>query len=155
MVQRHAMTPDAIALLIHRPTAYVEQRLALLDYPEALQAAVHAKRVPLSAAKWLAKVGPQPLQAEYIRHAVNHGVTAATARYWYEQAELAKTMPNNLAENHSSEALNTYETVTRVTCAICTEPTNILHTTNLRICEQCRLEIEAPRRPETTTDAPT
>lgn len=70
--------------------AWIKGRLELLDLPEEIQGAIQGNHIPLAVARVLATIENEDMRNEYLRHAIDSGVSAETAQYWANQAEFAE-----------------------------------------------------------------
>jgi len=128
---------DAVAIKLGRSVDWILDRLDILAWPEELMTAVHTKRIPLAAAKLLARISPPDLRAQRIADAGNHGCSAATARLWLQHAggddPNAPALPifsSQVAQFRLSETV-------AVLCEGCAELKPIESTKLCRWCEQC------------------
>jgi ParB family chromosome partitioning protein len=72
----------SIARTFRRSPAWVEQRAALLGYPEDIQQAIHEKTLPLGVASVLAEIDADDYRRQLIAEAQRQGCTLATAELW-------------------------------------------------------------------------
>ena len=100
-----ALIPD-VAAAMHRSPDWVRRQIALLDWPEDVQQAIHAGKLSVAAAANLACV-EEPVYRVYLLHnAVDNGATARTTAAWlqawraalpYEKAVLEPPVPGTAA----------------------------------------------------------
>jgi len=128
---------EAVALRLSRSIDWILDRLDILTWPEELSAAVHAKRIPLAAAKLLARISPPELRAQRIADASNHGCSAATARLWLQHA--GSDDPNATPPPVFLSQIPHFQQNTQVSalCAGCNEMKRIEETELQRWCTSC------------------
>ena len=130
--------PLAVAVRRYRKTvAWGAGRLALLDYPEDLQEAVHAGRLKLGVAAALAQVDHAGYRADLIREAERTGATALVAELWLQHW---KVEGQRLAANFAvveEIALRRSAFVYFVPCDLCAEPVDFGTTSTKRTCPEC------------------
>lgn len=82
LVIDRALDVDLAASLFSKTRAWIDARLALLEYPENLLDAIHAETISLSVARELCRVTDDGFRAFLLHNAVENGCTAKTARLW-------------------------------------------------------------------------
>jgi ParB/RepB/Spo0J family partition protein len=137
---------DAVAARVGRSVDWILDRLEILTWPPDLVAHVHTKRVPLTAAKLLARIQPDSVRAMRIHDAATHGCSAATARLWLQTAHSDDPNAPPPPVFSSREAIYRTETTTKVICAGCTELTRIEETQLVRWCNDCLSSIQIAQR---------
>jgi len=153
LVHQHPEGVDGLAQMLGRSVSWVLDRLDMKDWPDFLLGAVHAKDVSLAAARQLAKVTDKELCRFYVQTAIDHGVTAATARYWVQQWKAGIDASTIISENKVESHSQVYETQTAVRCFTCNEPYSVETTIPVRVCEPCiRMikEMQQQKQPNTT-----
>jgi len=143
MVSINDQGVEAVALRLARSVDWILDRLDILTWPEALSNAVHTKRIPLAAAKLLARIQPPELREQRIHDAAAHGCSAATARLWLQHAH--SDDPNAEPPPVFSSQIPDFqisETV-RVICAGCNLMVKIEETELQRWCAKCLSSIRA------------
>lgn len=73
---------DKVAAMCHRTRELVERRLALLSGDPGVRDALHEGKIVLTVAEELNQVRDEGTRAYLLRHAIESGVTAETARAW-------------------------------------------------------------------------
>lgn len=128
---------EAVSAKIGRSVDFILERLEILTWPEELILAVHAKRIPLAAAKLLARISPPDLRAQRIADASNHGCSAATARLWLQHSGIDD--PHAKPPPVFSSQIPNFEQKTEVKalCAGCNELKPIEKTELARWCNTC------------------
>lgn len=119
LLKQYNIGVDELAKKLHRSEAYIRSRLAIMDWDSVIQQAVAEKKVPFSAAKWLAKIKPESVRRDYLKYAIRGGITTSMAKAWYG-ASLKERLPSK----PDSEALKEIPVEKRadyykVECEIC------------------------------------
>lgn len=137
MVSINEQGVEAVALRLARSVDWILDRLEILTWPAALTEAVHTKRVPLAAAKLLARIKPDSLREQRIADAANHGCSAATARLWLQHAH--SDDPNAPAMPVFSCQIPHFQISenVKVICAGCENLVRIEETELQRWCTHC------------------
>lgn len=125
-----------------KSAAWAVERLALLDYPADIQAAVHDGRLKLGVASALAQIDHDGVRADYVREAQRVGCTMATAELWLAHW---KSEGHRLAANHVAVeeiALRRSAFVYYVPCDLCAAPTDFGTTRAIRTCPSCTTALD-------------
>jgi ParB/RepB/Spo0J family partition protein len=126
---------------LRRSEAWIEQRLALLGWPEDVQQAVAEGRLPLAVARQLVKIDNELYRADLTREAVRTGATERTAIVWaaaYE-ADRARIDVNSATVQELIERRDSFQVVTA--CEACDDRVDIRTTRLIRICGSCSAEL--------------
>lgn len=108
-----------LASRIHKSETYIRDRLAMKFWDEQLLGAVQNKQIEFSAAKWLAKIGDPLVRKDYLRFAVQGGLTSYQAQVWYNNWK-RDTLPEHPTEETIKDLETGREKVVRtVPCEIC------------------------------------
>jgi ParB family chromosome partitioning protein len=126
-----------IARVYRRSVEWVEGRLALMQYPEDLRAAVHERRVSLAVAFELRGVDHAPYRAQLVAEAERAGATARTVRVWaaHYEADKARIAANQLTVEQIAAARESFKLY--VPCDLCREDHPFDATRSLRVCNPC------------------
>lgn len=135
----------ACARLFRRSPHWIEERLALLDYPEDLRVAVHAGTLKLGVARALADVDYPPYRAELIQEAARTGATVATADVWRAHflADRDRIVGNQVRVQEIIAARESY--VVRYPCDWCGTEVPYPDTRTTRLCLGCTTDLEAAK----------
>jgi ParB/RepB/Spo0J family partition protein len=84
------ITIAEVAATFRRSVEWVKDQLEILSWPEDVQAAVHSRKLNVSAASNLAQIADPTYRAFLLQTAVNDGATARTTAGWLQgwQAQL-------------------------------------------------------------------
>ena len=91
IMTRLKISPTKLAQLIGKSDVYVSERLAIADYEPELKEALDSGKINFSVAKELARLGDRNKTIEYLRYAIQNGLTQSGARQWvndYKQSLL-------------------------------------------------------------------
>jgi ParB/RepB/Spo0J family partition protein len=146
LVELEAQGVEAVAGKLGRSVDWILDRLEILTWPDELITYVHNKRIPLAAAKLLARIQPNPIRAMRIHDAATHGCSAATARLWLQTA--GRDDPNAPPPPIFSSQGPNYVTKTtvKVICFGCAELKPIEGTQLVRCCNECLASIQSAQR---------
>lgn len=141
LISTHGDDLTTLARLVGRSEEWCGSRLALLDYPDVLQEAIYRRQIGLGAAAHLALIPDAAELARLVHHAILHGCSEATARYWLQQAQ--SSAPLVTAEGALTPAATPTSTVyvTRVRCQICRTEHPMEAVQLLRVCGSCHDQI--------------
>jgi len=137
LINARGCTTQAAAALLNRSPRWVLDRLAILDWPEALQGHVHAGRLSLTAAAILADIADQDEQTRLIEAAANHGITAATARLWKQNADAYAAQIEATPPGEAPPPPPTLRFNITAQCHSCKEHIDAEQITTLRLCGRC------------------
>jgi ParB/RepB/Spo0J family partition protein len=139
---------SAIARLMRRSPAWVDQRERLLELPDELQDAVHRDELSIGVASELAAVDHEPYRKQLISEATNNGASLSVVRVWvaHYHVDKARIISNDYAVQEIVEARNAFVPYYR--CEACSGDVPFTQTRAMRFCRECAGEIiEATRRP--------
>ncbi len=142
LVELDAQGVEAVARKLGRSVDWILDRLEILTWPEDLITHLHNKRIPLAAAKLLARIQPATIRNIRIHDAATHGCSAATARLWLQTAHLDDPNEPSPPVFCSREPSYTCETTTRVMCFGCSELKTIETTQLVRCCNDCLSSVQ-------------
>jgi ParB/RepB/Spo0J family partition protein len=140
-----------VARRLNRSVEWVKLRLAIIEWPPALVQHVHAGRISLAAARYLAQITDPASLATAVDTAARSGVTAALAREWLRDAQVHFPPENGASQNAGQSVSGTYESMTTVDCFSCKTRVELSDTLSVRMCHHCLQAIaEIPPNPGKT-----
>ena len=142
LVEAHPNGVDGVAADIHRRTEWILDRLEIVQYPESLLQHVHAKRISLAAAKWLARQPDDVIRETNIHFAATGGCTARMARQWLNQAVAEDIPAPPASENARFSDGDAFLTRTLARCFVCRDHFDLDQTRPERLCTRCIESIE-------------
>jgi len=131
---------------MRRSKEWVEQRLDLLNMPADIQAAVHARHIPLTVARALSKIDHAPYRLALIEDARKHGATGAVAETWVQHflSDEARNTGNLLMVEEVMARRDSWVIFTR--CESCRKHVDYRETKSWRFCAQCSADVDAAIR---------
>lgn len=135
------LDPDALAAIVQRSTAWVEQRLLLLSVPDDLQALVHERDLSIGAALCLARCTEPAHRAYLTNYAVNGGATIATVRAWVEEWRIHNEQGLEGPAPLPPMPIANQPLTILIPCAKCHTPHDYRTTCVVRVCQPCGREI--------------
>lgn len=82
MILSHKLSPTKLGKLVGRSESYVSDRLAILNYPPRLKAALDAGKIKYSVAREFSRMQDLAKMREYLHYAIRNGITTTLARQW-------------------------------------------------------------------------
>lgn len=143
---------DHLAKRLGKSRAWIDSRLEILQWPPALQAAVHAARISPAAAKHLAKIPEAHHRDELIEQAAAAGISARTAAMWYQQAAAENSTPDLITQAGSNITTTQPNYVTTARCFFCGQQHPINETTRVVSCSPCFQQIAKAQEIAKATD---
>lgn len=137
LVEQHPDAVDGVARIVNHRPEWVLDRLDILTWPEALQQAVHTRKISLSAARILARIPDQETRDLRIADATHHGINAATASLWLQNAQGQPPAESPPPENSSTNAREEYRSTTTAACFGCRTRNDITTMRPRILCDQC------------------
>lgn len=140
-----------VAQRLGRSQNWVEDRLDILTWPDALIGHVHERRISLAAAKHLSGISDPVMRDLYIADAARNGISARTAAQWRASANADAAGDDPTSEKSEEFPISPVLTTTFVVCFGCRENKSIDETRAARLCNQCALELGTAPSPATHT----
>jgi ParB family chromosome partitioning protein len=136
----------AIARLFRRSEAWIAGRLALLELPEDLQAALSARAVSIAVASALAAIDHAPYRVELLAEAIRTGANASTVDVWraHYASDRARIISNQLAVAEIAARRDAWRII--VKCDLCDRDSEYQDTQSLRVCTGCGQELAAVKQ---------
>jgi ParB family chromosome partitioning protein len=123
-----------LAKKIARAESYVSERLALLNAPEELRAAIAKGDVSFSAARELMRIRDESVRASWINHAITMGINDTTAKQWRMDANAA-TDRGAVSDEPPAPGEKTKPVSMKVECALTGKVVAIEHTLLIRVAK--------------------
>ena len=165
LVEANPQGTIGVAQQLGRSQTWVEDRLDILTWPDALIAHVHDRRISLAAAKHLARISDPVTQAMYINDAARNGISSRTAAQWRASANADAAGGPDQSVFSEEIQISPMTTTTFVICFCCREQKLIDQTRAARLCNDCALHLgtapsaathtEVQHLPTTPTDPTT
>lgn len=137
LIERLKITPAELAEKLGRRLSYVEDRLSILDMPDALIAAVIQKQVGIRAAQSLMDITDEPYRDSLIQIAVDGGITADKADNWYRMWKLNNLPALPTKENMDAITGGDAPAETAIQCSKCMNAGLMKHMMTVWIHREC------------------
>lgn len=129
------LTLKKVAKLVNRSESYVQQKLAILSYPDYLYNAIVNGQITFSAARELVRVIDVDVLRDYVSHAIRSGITPALARQW---ADDWLAMQRHVAQDEvvkTADAGDVGGSKIQLPCVICAQYHAPEDTVMIRLCK--------------------
>jgi len=126
-----------LANQVSRSIHWVEFRLGLLNYPDALQKAVHDNVVSLAAATELAYIDDEQHRTYLMQYAIESGASASVMKQWRQSWQQSQQLNPGSEAPRPEMGIAGEAPVIMIPCAICNIPTDHMQTLILRSCKPC------------------
>ena len=138
-----SLNQTAIAKYLSKSVSYVNERIAVTNYPGCLKAALIAESITFSVAREFNKITDAQVCETYLKYAVENGCTPAIARKWRQQWETQQSHPDMtdltvMDDNYINAAQKV--TVTQL-CASCKTSYETHELLPLYVCKSCHSAI--------------
>lgn len=108
-----------IARIVKQSVNWVQDRLAILDYPEYLIAFLKEGKIKIGVAKYLGAIEDDVYRRMYVEQAVNYGTTVLQAEYLFRQWEMGLLAPSGTIIPPSNEELGASKPIMKAICRKC------------------------------------
>jgi len=137
IMTRLKISPTKLAQLIGKSDAYVSERLAIGDYEPELKEALDSGKINFSVAKELARLGDRNKTIEYLRYAIQNGLTQSGAKQWVNDYKASLETPKQTPVTTYDP--NTQQVLTKIyyPCIRCDSKFEIQDVVPVYICNPC------------------
>jgi ParB family chromosome partitioning protein len=137
------MSQIQIAKYIGKSPSYVNERIAVLEYPQCLLDALLNNKITFSVAREFHKIDDAQVCETYLKYAVENGCTPDIARKWRKQWELSKFKPERDLLGQASESYGEamQSVIPTMKCAGCQQMFEVTELMSVYMCRSCRSEI--------------
>lgn len=137
MMKRLNISPTKLAQLIGKSDVYVSDRLAISDYEPELRDALDTGKINFSVAKELARLGDRNKTIEYLRYAIQNGLTQAGARQWVSDFKKSLETPKQTQVITYDPTSGAFLQKIYYPCIRCNEKHEIQDVVPVYICNPC------------------
>ena len=137
IMTRLKISPTKLAQLIGKSDAYVSERLGIADYEPELKEALDSGKINFSVAKELARLGDRNKTIEYLRYAIQNGLTQAGARQWVNDYKISLETPKQTSVINYDPATQTILQKIYYPCVRCNSKHEIQDVVPVYICNPC------------------
>jgi len=130
-----------IAKEISKSLSYVQQKLAILKYPDNLREALQDQKITFSVARELIRLKNDQIRNEYLRHAINGGITPAIAKEWVDDVMRAEKAQRADYDEKQEQQATSNVSMPQYFCFACGDKANFNDSTLVRIHTKCQQEI--------------
>lgn len=128
--------PEA-AKRVYRSAGWVQSRLAVSEYPESLQQALHEGQVTLGVSEWLGRLTELSQMEHLLRYVIETGANARTVGQWVTDA-LARREEPDYDPAKLGQADQVYRPVVPMTtCALCGLTVRLGESSAIAMCCTC------------------
>lgn len=154
MMKRLNISPTKLAQLIGKSDPYVSERLMIANYEPELREALDNGKINFSVAKELSKTGDRNKCIEYLRYAIQNGLTQAGARQWVKDYLRSLETPKQTPITTYDPNTNTVLQKIYYPCIRCNSKHEIQDVVPVYMCNPClhdthkeQMELEDAKRP--------
>ena len=137
IMKRLKISPTKLAQLIGKSDPYVSDRLAIANYEPELKEALDTNKINFSVAKELARIGDRNKTIEYLRYAIQNGLTMAGARQWVSDYKRSLETPKQVPVTTYDPATQTVLQKIYYPCIRCNGKHEIQDVIPVYICNPC------------------
>ena len=137
ILNRLKISPTKLAQLIGKSDAYVSDRLAIASYEPELREALDTNKINFSVAKELARIGDRNKTIEYLRYAIQNGLTQAGAKQWVNDYKTSLETPKQTPVTTYDPANGTSIHKFFYPCIRCDDKFEIQDVVPVYICNGC------------------
>lgn len=127
-----------IAKEIGKSLSYVQQKIAILKYPENIRQALQDQKITFSVSRELVRIKNEALRNEYLKHAINGGATPAIAKEWVDDILRAEKLERTGRKEEERIFQTTGAPVGKFFCFACEEEADFNNSTLVRIHNKCQ-----------------
>lgn len=156
IMTRLKISPTKLAQLIGKSDAYVSERLAIADYEPELRQSMDSGEINFSVAKELSKTGNRNKTIEYLRYAIQNGLTQSGARQWVNDYKKSLETPKKeITQTYDPESGTVLQKF-YYPCIRCSTKLEIQDIVPVYICNPClhktHNEQKSPEKLEENSD---
>jgi len=144
MIQTHKLSPVRIAKLIGKSESYVNERLAIFNYPPELRFALDKGQIKFTVAREFARMEDIGKMREYLHYAIRSGITSDLARQWVMDWRRSITEPTMQESEVILEGGQVPVIEHFSTCVYCQQPIKLTEANVVYIHDKCLTEVQKP-----------
>ena len=137
IMKRLSISPTKLAQLIGKSDVYVSERLAIANYEPELREALDTAQINFSVAKELSRLGDRAKTIEYLRYAIQNGLTQVAARQWVHDYKRSLEIPKQSDIPGRDPITNVPIVITKYACIRCESKHDIQDVAPVYICNPC------------------
>ena len=132
-----AMDIEQLSASLHRSQRWIIDQLALLEWPDDVLGAVHAKTLSVSAASNLACVDDEVYRGFLMKNAIESGVTARTTAAWLQAYRSMQPPAQAVEAEPLPPGQHTMPAVPQAPCLCCADVFRSDELSHVPICPRC------------------
>ena len=141
IMNRDKIKVEDLADMINKSTAYVWERLQILEYPVKLKEAFKNGVIRYSAARELFKIKDEVGLEQYLQHTIESGASSGVVKRWVLDYNSVTNVENiERVENIEGAGGSNFKPV-QVVCDICNKSSSLDMTRVVRLCLDCHSKI--------------
>ncbi len=159
IMTRLKISPTKLAQMIGKSDAYVSERLSIESYEPELRDALDTGKINFSVAKELSRIGDRNKTIEYLRYAIQNGLTQSGARQWVNDYKTSLETPKQTPVTTYDPASGAFLQKIYYPCIRCNGKYEIQDVTPVYVCGPCLVitnkeqnEIEIKKELQTPND---
>lgn len=137
IMTRLKISPTKLAQLIGKSDPYVSERLAIADYELELREALDSNKINFSVAKELARLGDRGKTIEYLRYAIQNGLTQSGAKQWVSDYKTSLLTPKQTPVTTYDPNTGDFLQKIYYPCIRCNDKNEIQDVVPVYICNPC------------------
>lgn len=134
---KKTMTVEELAAGFHRSTHWVGSMLAIADWPEDIQQAIHYEQISVSAASNLACVTDERYRIFLLRNAVEQGATARTTAAWLQAFRSVQPPEQAIQAEPVAGVAPSAPLIPQAPCLCCSHIYPVNQMSHVPMCPQC------------------
>jgi len=141
LIQSQKISPAKLAQFIGKSATYVSERLATFNYPDELRNALASRKITFSSAREFARHPDPEKIKQFLRYAIQNGVTPNMARQWV-QDDMQSLRPKDPNQDQTADGFAVEESQgLRYSCELCSEPIDIQELSVVYMHNKCNGEL--------------
>jgi len=142
LIQHHKLSPVRLAKLIGKSEGYVNDRLAIFNYPPELRNALDTEQIKFSVAREFGRMEDIGKMRQYLHYAIRSGITPGLARQWVIDWRRSLTEHQTVNDDVIVEGGNTPVIEHFSTCIYCNESIKLAEANVVYMHDKCLKEAQ-------------
>lgn len=115
----------------------VRRRVAMLNFPENVQQAIHNGEIGITIAEQLMRITENGKRDYYLSLAVEHGVTRKVMQMWADDWERDSRQKAMISDSPGLPQPQSLDRAVYITCQLCNGPSEVKECRTITICQHC------------------
>lgn len=138
---REQLTSKQLSKIIGRPESWISERLAIIEYPKQLRAALDDETLTFAATRQLARIEDQDKRNNLIDYAITTGCTENTASQWRRDANAGTLDPAPVTQDEDTGQWSVNTQPIYSDCTACGKKVTLSQSIVIRVCPECAEKI--------------